>query len=106
MLMSPGNPRFRPRTPGLRSPSGTVRSLLAVITALNEQVTALQGQVEADFGRHPDAEIYLCQPGLGPTRGHGAGASPAGSGLKSGDVRGALVGVRSFKAIAGMGRWC
>jgi len=26
---------------------------------------ALQGQVEADFGRHPDAEIYLSQPGLG-----------------------------------------
>ena len=43
----------------------TVRSLIAVITVLNEQVTALQGQVEADFGRHPDAEIYLSQPGLG-----------------------------------------
>src|SRR5262249_16506308 len=25
----------------------------------------LQGQVEAHFGRHPDAEIYLSQPGLG-----------------------------------------
>src|SRR6266851_872129 len=43
----------------------TVRSLIAVITTLNEQVTTLQGQVEADFGRHPDAEIYLSQPGLG-----------------------------------------
>jgi len=43
----------------------TVRSLIAVITVLNEQVKALQGQVEADFGRHPDAEIYLSQPGLG-----------------------------------------
>src|SRR6266851_832193 len=47
----------------------TVRSLIAVITILNEQVTALQGQVEADFGRHPDAEIYLSQPGLGPILG-------------------------------------
>src|SRR6202050_765382 len=47
----------------------TVRSLIAVITVLNEQVTALQGQVEADFGRHPDAEIYLSQPGLGPILG-------------------------------------
>jgi transposase len=47
----------------------TVRSLIAVITVLNEQVKTLQGQVEADFGRHPDAEIYLSQPGLGPIPG-------------------------------------
>jgi hypothetical protein len=40
-----------------------------VITFLNEQVKTLQGQVEADFGRHPDAEIYLSQPGLGPVLG-------------------------------------
>src|ERR1700746_2209494 len=44
----------------------TVRSLVAVITVLNKQARTLQGQVEADFGRHPDAEIYLSQPGLGP----------------------------------------
>ena len=49
--------------------AATVRSLIAVITVLNEQVKALQGQVEADFGRHPDAEIYLSQPGLGPILG-------------------------------------
>ena len=47
----------------------TVRSLIAVITTLNEQVKTLQGQVEADFGCHPDAEIYLSQPGLGPILG-------------------------------------
>ena len=47
----------------------TARSLIAVITTLNEQVKTLQGQVEADFGRHPDAEIYLSQPGLGPVLG-------------------------------------
>ena len=47
----------------------TVRALIAVITTLNEQVKTLQGQVEADFGRHPDAEIYLSQPGLGPILG-------------------------------------
>ena len=41
----------------------------AVITTLDEQVKILQGQVEADFGRHPDAEIYLSQPGLGPILG-------------------------------------
>ncbi len=49
--------------------AATVRSLIAVITTLNEQVTALQGQVEAHFGQHPDAEIYLSQPGLGPVTG-------------------------------------
>src|SRR5271170_1432137 len=47
----------------------TARSLIAVIAVLNEQVKTLQGQVEADFGRHPDAEIYLSQPGLGPILG-------------------------------------
>jgi transposase len=45
------------------------QSLIAVITTLNEQVTILQGQVEAHFGRHPDAEIYLSQPGLGAILG-------------------------------------
>jgi transposase len=36
-----------------------------VITVLNEQVKALQGQVAEHFGRHPDAEIIVSQPGLG-----------------------------------------
>jgi transposase len=49
--------------------AATVRSLIAVITTLSDQVSALEGQVEADFGRHPDAEIYLSQPGLGPVLG-------------------------------------
>jgi transposase len=47
----------------------TVQALIAVIITLNEQVKALQEQVEADFGEHPDAEIYLSQPGLGPILG-------------------------------------
>ena len=49
--------------------AATVRALLAVITTLNEQVKILQGQVEEHFGRHPDAEIYLSQPGLGAVLG-------------------------------------
>jgi transposase len=49
--------------------AATVRSLIAVITVLNEQVKALQGQVEEHFGRHPDAEIYLSQPGIGAILG-------------------------------------
>jgi hypothetical protein len=47
----------------------TVRSLIAVITTLNEQVKTLQGQVEEHFGRHPDAEIYRSQPGMGAITG-------------------------------------
>ena len=49
--------------------AATVRSLIAVIAALNEQVKTLQGQVEEHFGRHPDAEIYLSQPGMGAILG-------------------------------------
>jgi transposase len=49
--------------------AATVRSLVAVITTLSQQVTDLQGQVEAHFRQHPDAEIYLSQPGMGAILG-------------------------------------
>jgi hypothetical protein len=49
--------------------AAAVRSLVAVIITLNEQVRILQEQVEADFGRHPDAEIYRSQPGMGAVLG-------------------------------------
>ena len=49
--------------------AASVHALVAVLATLNEQVTALQGQVEAHFGQHPDAEIILSQPGLGPILG-------------------------------------
>ena len=49
--------------------AATARSLIAVIATLNDQVAVLQGQVEAHFGQHPDAEIYLSQPGLGAITG-------------------------------------
>ena len=49
--------------------AGTVRSLIAVIIALDAQVKVLQGQVDEHFGLHPDAEIYLSQPGLGRVLG-------------------------------------
>ena len=47
----------------------SVRALVAILGTLNEQVKTLQGQVEAYFGRHPDAEILLSQPGLGAVLG-------------------------------------
>jgi len=49
--------------------AATARSLIAVITTLNEQVKILQGQVGEHFGRHPDAEIILSQPGMGAILG-------------------------------------
>jgi transposase len=59
-----------PQPPALTAAyAAAVRSLIAVITVLNEQITALEGQVTGHFGRHPDAEIYLSQPGLGPVLG-------------------------------------
>jgi transposase len=49
--------------------AAVVRSLIAVITTLSEQVKALEGQVAAHFSPHPDAEIIMSQPGLGPVPG-------------------------------------
>ena len=42
-----------------------VRSQVAVLAALNTEIATMQGEVTAHFGQHPDAEIYLSQPGLG-----------------------------------------
>jgi transposase len=56
--------------PGLPSAYGAaVAALVAVIAEPTRQAEALAGQVEAGFGQHPDAEIYLSQPGLGPILG-------------------------------------
>jgi transposase len=43
----------------------SARALVTVITALTTEINTLQDEVDAYFGRHPDAEIYLSQPGLG-----------------------------------------
>jgi transposase len=49
--------------------TAAVRSLVVVIAELVTQTEVLRAEVEAGFGRHPDAEIYLSQPGLGPVLG-------------------------------------
>ena len=49
--------------------AATTRAAVAVLRTLDEQVKVLQGQVDAHFGQHPDAEIILSQPGLGPILG-------------------------------------
>jgi hypothetical protein len=49
--------------------AASTRALVAVIGELARQCEVLQGQVKAGFGRHPDAEIYRSQPGLGDVLG-------------------------------------
>jgi transposase len=49
--------------------TAAVRSLVAVIAELVTQTVVLRAEVETGFGRHPDAEIYLSQPGLGTVLG-------------------------------------
>jgi hypothetical protein len=60
------------RAPGLRQPEGVetayaavVASQVRLITTLNEQIGQLQEVVAEHFGRHPAADIYLSQPGIG-----------------------------------------
>jgi transposase len=45
--------------------AATVRATVAVLRTLNAEIRTMEDQVEAHFGQHPDAEIYLSQPGLG-----------------------------------------
>jgi transposase len=64
------------RSPQLAQPpqvttacAAVVRSLTAVLTTLNQQIKLMEDQVDAHFRPHPDAEIILSQPGLGPILG-------------------------------------
>jgi transposase len=49
--------------------AATIRATIAVLQTLNTEIRTLQGQVEAHFGQHPDAEVYLSQPGIGAVLG-------------------------------------
>lgn len=49
--------------------AATVRATAAVIATFNAEIAALEAQVADHFGRHPDAEIYRSQPGLGEILG-------------------------------------
>lgn len=46
--------------------AASVSALVAVIVEFSRQIGALEEAVAAGFGQHPDVEIYLSQPGLGP----------------------------------------
>jgi transposase len=74
--------------------AASARALVAVLVTLNDQVMTLQGQVEAYFGQHPDAEIILSQPGLGPVTGARVLA-------ESGDAPGRYASAKARKNYAG-----
>ena len=59
-----------PARPGVvEAYAAAVAALVAVTAEMVRQTTVLQEQVKAVFGRHPDVEIYLSQPGLGMVLG-------------------------------------
>jgi transposase len=89
------------RAPQLAQPAAitaayaaTVQAAAAVLTTLNEQITRLEAQVEAHFLHHPDAEIYLSQPGIGTVNGARVLA-------EFGDARGRYVSAKARKNYAG-----
>jgi hypothetical protein len=49
--------------------AAAVTASAAVIGVLNEQITVMEGTVGELFRRHPDAGIYLSQPGIGVITG-------------------------------------
>src|SRR6516162_3547581 len=52
-----------------RAYAASVRSSVAVLMVIVEEITHLETEVKAHFGQHPDADIILSQPGLGPILG-------------------------------------
>lgn len=49
--------------------AASVQASAAVIAALNEQVKIMEAKVSELFRRHPDAGVYLSQPGIGDVTG-------------------------------------
>jgi hypothetical protein len=89
------------RSPQLAQPAAVtaacaaaVQATAAVLITLNEQIRRLEIQVEAHFLQHPDAEIYLSQPGIGTINGARVLAGP-------GDAPGRCASARARKNYAG-----
>jgi transposase len=74
--------------------AATVRATIAVLQTLNAEIRTLDGQVEAHFGQHPDAEVYLSQPGIGVILGARVLA-------EFGDASGRYADAKSRKNYAG-----
>jgi transposase len=74
--------------------AATVRATIAVLQTLNTEIRTLDGEVEAHFGQHPDAEVYLSQPGIGVVLGARVLA-------EFGDASGRYADAKSRKNYAG-----
>ena len=61
--------RLRQPEPVTAAYAAAVRSLTVIIAALNGEIATMERQVTACFRGHPDAAIYLSQPGLGEILG-------------------------------------
>ena len=49
--------------------AATTRSTVGIIAELNRQISDLEAELATHFETHPDADIYLSQPGLGVVLG-------------------------------------
>jgi hypothetical protein len=89
------------RAPHLSQPAviaeayaASVQAAAAVITVLNEQIKIMEAKVSELFRRHPDAGVYLSQPGIGDI----TGARVLG---ESGDAPGRYASAKARKNYAG-----
>jgi transposase len=62
-------PQLAQPAPVTAACAAAVQASAAVLITLNDQIKQLEAQVENHFLQHPDAEIYLSQPGIGPVNG-------------------------------------
>jgi transposase len=62
-------PQLAQPAPVTAAYAAAVQASAAVLITLSEQIRRLEDQVEAHFLQHPDAEIYLSQPGIGVVNG-------------------------------------
>ena len=74
--------------------AASVQAAAAVIAALNEQCKVMEAKVSELFRRHPDARVYLSQPGIGDI----TGARILG---EFGDAPGRYASARARKNYAG-----
>ena len=75
--------------------AAAVAALVAVTGEMVRQIGVLEEQVKTGFGRHPDVEIYLSQPGLGLILGARVLA-------EFGDAPGRYADTRARKNYSGM----
>jgi hypothetical protein len=69
ILAALGGEQLHQPQPVTSAYAAAVRSLTVIIAALNGQIANMERQVTDCFRRHPDAAIYLSQPGTGEILG-------------------------------------